>query len=114
MRPGAVVRSARAIPVLALPGSTSVPPNKGGLAPLSADGPETGPGPLLGPCYHRGVRIGIVGGGIIGCSVAWRLARQGAAVTVFEQRGVGAGATHASAGALVPFVEAHESSPLQD
>ena len=64
--------------------------------------------------YDRTVRIGIVGGGIIGCATAWQLARQGGAVTVFEHRGVGSGATHASAGALVPFVEAHEASPLQD
>ena len=33
---------------------------------------------------------------------------------VFEQRGVAGGATHASAGALVPYVEAHEPGPLQD
>jgi glycine oxidase len=60
------------------------------------------------------VRIGVVGGGIIGCAIAWRLARQGVDVTIFEQRCVGAGATHASAGALVPYVEAHEPGPLQD
>ena len=59
------------------------------------------------------MRIGIVGGGIIGCATAWRLARRGAVVTIFEPRGIGAGATHASAGALVPFVEAHERSALQ-
>ena len=35
-------------------------------------------------------------------------------MTVFEQRRVGGGATHASAGALVPYVEAHEPGPLQD
>lgn len=33
---------------------------------------------------------------------------------VFEQRGVAEGATHASAGALVPYVEAHEPGPLHD
>jgi glycine oxidase len=60
------------------------------------------------------VRIGIVGGGIVGCSAAWRLARHGADVIVFEQRRVAGGATHASAGALVPYVEAHEPGPLQD
>jgi glycine oxidase len=60
------------------------------------------------------MRVGIIGGGVIGCAIAWRLARQGAAVTVFEHRGVGTGATQASAGALVPYVEAHEPSPLQD
>lgn len=38
-------------------------------------------------------RIGIVGGGILGCSVALHLARRGADVTVFEREGPAAGAT---------------------
>jgi glycine oxidase len=64
--------------------------------------------------YHRQVRIGIIGAGIIGCSVGWRLARHGADVTLFEQHAVGGGATRASAGALVPYVEAKEWGPLQE
>ncbi len=42
---------------------------------------------------RRNARIGIVGGGIIGCSVALHLARRGAEVTVFEREGPAAGAT---------------------
>lgn len=38
-------------------------------------------------------RIGIVGGGILGCSIAWHLARRGASVRVFEREGPAAGAT---------------------
>lgn len=38
-------------------------------------------------------RIGIVGGGIMGASIAWHLARRGADVTVFEREGPAAGAT---------------------
>jgi len=53
-----------------------------------------------------------VGGGIIGCSVAYELGRRGAAVRVLECRDVGAGATQASAGILAPFIEATPDSPL--
>ena len=38
-------------------------------------------------------RIGVVGGGILGCSIALHLARRGADVTVFEREGPAAGAT---------------------
>lgn len=60
------------------------------------------------------MKIGIIGGGIIGCAIARELARRGARVTVLEQRAVGGGATQASAGVLAPYVEAHEPGPLQD
>lgn len=43
-----------------------------------------------------GARIGIVGAGIVGASIAYHLARMGARVTVFEQARVAAGATRAS------------------
>ena len=56
--------------------------------------------------------ITVVGGGIIGCAVAYELARRGAAVSVVESRDVGAGATQASAGMLAPYIEAQYLSPL--
>lgn len=55
----------------------------------------------------------IEGAGIIGCAVAYELARRGARVTVIEAREPGQGATQASAGVLAPFIEALGDSPLQ-
>ncbi len=54
----------------------------------------------------------VVGAGIIGCSVAYELARRGASVQVIDARATGMGATQASAGMLVPFIEAGEGSAL--
>jgi glycine oxidase len=56
----------------------------------------------------------VVGAGIIGCAVARELAARGAAVRLIEARAVGAGATQASAGMLVPYLEAHAAGPLFD
>jgi glycine oxidase len=44
----------------------------------------------------------VIGGGIIGCTVAWRLAREGARVTIIERSEPGAEASSAAAGQLVP------------
>lgn len=44
----------------------------------------------------------VVGGGIMGCGVAWRLAQQGMAVTVVERRQPGAEASSAAAGLIAP------------
>ena len=55
----------------------------------------------------------IQGAGIIGCAVAFELARRGCRVTVIEAREPGLGATQASAGVLAPFIEALEDTPLQ-
>lgn len=48
----------------------------------------------------------IVGGGVIGLSVAWHLARSGAPVTVLERGTIGGGASGAAAGMLAPLAEA--------
>ncbi len=48
----------------------------------------------------------IVGAGVIGLSVAWRLAQRGAAVTVLERGRAGGGASHAAAGMLAACAEA--------
>lgn len=48
----------------------------------------------------------IIGGGVVGLSAAWQLAREGARVLVLEARGVGSGASSKAAGMLLPEVEA--------
>ncbi|MFD2251473.1 glycine oxidase [Pseudochelatococcus lubricantis] len=47
----------------------------------------------------------IVGAGVIGLSVAWRLAGRGAHVTVFDKGKAGSGASHAAAGMLAACTE---------
>jgi glycine oxidase len=54
--------------------------------------------------------IVIIGAGIIGCSVAYELARRGASVQVVEQRAIGMGATQAAAGILAPHLEIRAES----
>src|SRR5258705_13832531 len=56
----------------------------------------------------------VVGAGVIGCAVAYELARRGASVQVVDDRAPGMGATQASAGILAPFIEAHAGGPLLD
>ncbi len=56
----------------------------------------------------------VVGAGIVGCAVAYELARRGASVVVIDMRAAGMGATQASAGVLAPYIEATEGSALLD
>ena len=56
----------------------------------------------------------IIGGGIIGLSIAWSLASKGASVTVLERGQVGGQATGAAAGMLAPLAEAIEPGPFVD
>ncbi len=49
--------------------------------------------------------ICVVGGGLIGLSVAWRAAQRGATVTLLEAGTLGAGASHVAAGMLAPVAE---------
>src|SRR2546426_3538697 len=54
----------------------------------------------------------VIGAGIVGCAVAYELARRGAAVQIVDDRPAGMGATQASAGVLAPYIEAREAGPL--
>lgn len=54
----------------------------------------------------RPSNVVVVGAGIIGCAVAYELARRGAAVQIVDERPAGNGATQASAGILAPYIEA--------
>ncbi len=51
-------------------------------------------------------RIAVIGGGVIGLSIAWRLAARGCAVTVYDPD-PGRGASHVAAGMLAPVGEAY-------
>jgi glycine oxidase len=51
-------------------------------------------------------RVVIIGAGVIGLAVAWRLAQRGAAVTVLDKGAAGASASHAAAGMLAICAEA--------
>ena len=55
----------------------------------------------------------VVGAGVVGCTVAYQLAKEGAVVTILEPRAPGQGATRASAGILAPDIEGHGSSLLR-
>lgn len=54
----------------------------------------------------------IVGGGVIGLSLAWRLAQNKIRVLVLDRQAPGREASFASAGMLAPYTEAEEDTPL--
>ena len=53
------------------------------------------------------MKITVVGAGIVGCAIAHELASRGVRVHLVDSRGVGRGATQASAGILAPHIEGH-------
>src|ERR1700733_9816018 len=60
---------------------------------------------------HLGFRtalpsVAIIGGGVIGLSIGWRLRQAGCAVTVYERGEPGRGASWAAAGMLAAGIEA--------
>lgn len=50
--------------------------------------------------------VAVVGAGVIGCAVAWRLGQAGLRVAVVERGAVGREASHAAGGMLAPLAEA--------
>jgi glycine/D-amino acid oxidase-like deaminating enzyme len=54
----------------------------------------------------------VIGAGVIGCAVAYEIARRGGRVRVIDRRDVGRGSTQASAGVLAPYLTAHQGSPI--
>jgi glycine oxidase len=63
---------------------------------------------------HAAPDVAIVGGGIIGCAVAYYAARAGARVTVVERERLGAEASSAAAGMLAPLAEDAGPGPFLD
>ncbi len=58
------------------------------------------------------ISVAVAGGGIIGLSIAWRLAQAGHSVTVFDQRTAGGESSWAGAGMLAPGGEIDEPDEL--
>lgn len=54
----------------------------------------------------------VIGGGLIGCSIAWRLAQRGASVTLVERDHPGRAASWAAAGWLSPYGYANQNATL--
>lgn len=57
-------------------------------------------------------RVVVVGGGVIGCAVAWRLARRGCPAVLLETDQPGHHASSAAAGMLSPLKEAEHPGPF--
>ena len=56
--------------------------------------------------------IAVAGGGVIGTSIAWRLAQRGWRVTLFDKSSIGGEASWAAAGMLSPGGEIERPSDL--
>ena len=54
----------------------------------------------------------VVGGGVIGCSIAWKLAQRGMSVTILERGTLGCEASRAAAGMLSPQGQAEHGGPF--
>src|SRR5258708_39156176 len=70
--------------------------------------------PLVWAWVFFVLRALVIGGGIIGSSVAWRLASDGVQVSVFERGRLGLEASWAAAGLIGPQAEAHEPGAFFD
>ncbi len=56
----------------------------------------------------------VIGGGVIGCAIAYYLTREGLSVTIVERGEIGCEASSAAAGMLAPLTEFDEPGPLQE
>lgn len=59
-----------------------------------------------------GERVAVAGGGVIGTSIAWRLAQRGCQVSLFDKSAIGGEASWAAAGMLSPGGEIERPSDL--
>jgi len=58
------------------------------------------------PTVRSKPRVVIIGAGVIGLAIAWRLSMRGVPVALFDQGAAGRGASHAAAGMLAAAMEA--------
>jgi glycine oxidase len=58
--------------------------------------------------------VAVVGGGVVGCAVAWCLARAGVSVSLFERGSLGGEASGVSAGMLAPLAESSTPGPFAE
>ena len=56
---------------------------------------------------HTNPRVIIVGGGVIGLSIGWQLAKAGCGVSIYERDCAGRSASWSAAGMLAPLAEVH-------
>ncbi len=56
--------------------------------------------------FGKAPKVAIIGAGVIGLGIAWRLAAKGATVDVFDRAAAGSGSSHAAAGMLAACCEA--------
>ena len=63
--------------------------------------------------FNRSSDVIVVGGGVIGCAVAYYLAREGVRVEVVERGETGGEASGAAAGMLAPLAEVEDEGPFQ-
>jgi len=61
--------------------------------------------PEIRPYSARSLSVAVIGAGVIGLGIAWRLAAAGARVDVFDQGEAGRGASHAAGGMLAACIE---------
>ncbi|MEC8892309.1 MAG: FAD-dependent oxidoreductase, partial [Candidatus Poribacteria bacterium] len=52
-------------------------------------------------------KVAIIGGGVIGLSIGWQLAKNSLDVTIYDRDWAGQGASWAAAGMLSPRAEVH-------
>ena len=50
--------------------------------------------------------VAVIGGGVIGLAIAWRVAQRGHSVRLYERGELGGGASHVAAGMIAPVTEA--------
>ena len=66
------------------------------------------------PGFQASTDVIIIGGGVIGCSIAYHLRKVGVEVMIFEQGEIGAQASSAAAGLLAPLGSLYGPGPFAD